>query len=296
MKKVLFYCGLVAVAACVTPKRLTDPVHHSSGRSQQLMVLAAVEARHIPDADVRLTRQLNISNEILQHYGKDGAVLALHEATETLSLVGGQLTGHALLAGWVSVAQLARKASDGALATEAARRALLELERMPSPADRCDYVIGVAEELSLTLGAPAAIALLVKTGDWAAGIEQRETRRTARLAFASALFILEDYEGGATILRKENDPLWSSDSMVQLASPSSYYAVARAEAPVAAPSTEVVVRAAEPTSRLFNFSSESVEGDLAPPAVAPPAYGKQLGFQPVFEGRTSSTAASSQRN
>jgi hypothetical protein len=284
MKKLLSHCAVVTVlsTACMTPKRLTDPVHHSSGRSQQLMVLAAGEARQISDADVRLTRQLNIANEILQHYGKDGAVLALHEATQTLASTGDRLTGHALLAGWVSVAQLARRASDGALSTEAAARAVLELERIPSPADRCDYVMGVAEEVSHTFGAPAAIALLDKSGDWASSIEQEQTRRSARIAFASALFNLEDYDAGATVLRKEKDALWSSDAMLQLASPTSYYAVAQAQA---APTPVAPLADAPPA---ITFDAEAPVAQPSPP----PAYGKQLGFEPVFEGRVSSTAAS----
>lgn len=266
------------VTACAGPRRLTDPVHHTSRRSRQLMVLAAGEARLIPDADVRLTRQLNIANEILSQHGKDGAVEALHHATETLTTVGRQLSGHALLAGWVSVAQLARRSSSDALATEAAGRAVNELERIPDPAERCDYVMGVAEEVSHSIGSPSAATLLMKSGDWAAAIIDSSTRRSARLAFASALFNLEDYEAGTAVLRKENDPLWSSDAMVSLASPGSFVAMA-GKAPRDIPVIAVESRAA----------SDS-DYRAPPPAAASQSYGKELGFQSVFEGRTSSTA------
>ena len=286
MLKNLCRCGLAVLALLssgCTPKRLTDPVHHSARRSRQLMVLAAVEARHIPDADVRLTRQLNIANEVLAQYGKDGAVEVLHEATETLNGVGKQLTGHALLAGWVSVAQLARRASAGQLATDASDRAVRELERLPDPAERCDYVMGVAEEVSHAVGAPAAVALLMKSGTWAASILQPETRRSARLAFASALFNLEDYEAGAAVLRQENDPLWSSEAMMRLASPGSYYAFARNE----------VVNGAVAAQVTNTALSEDAADRAAPAAAAVPRqqYGKQLGFEGVFEGRTTSTAS-----
>jgi hypothetical protein len=152
MKDLVCCCAVVLLASgCLTPRRLTDPVHHNARRSGQLMALAAAEAKAIPDADVRLTRQLNIANEIQLRYGKDDAVEALLQATETLNSVGAQLNGHALLAGWVSVAQIGRRASAGPLATDAVARAVRELERMPNVAERCDYLIDVAEELTQAL-------------------------------------------------------------------------------------------------------------------------------------------------
>ncbi|MBL8949265.1 MAG: hypothetical protein JNK82_00715 [Myxococcaceae bacterium] len=282
MRKALLSAVLAALAvtACANQKRLTDPVQHSTRRSRQLMVLAAQEARHIPDADTRLTRQLNIANQILVSYGTDGVSDALRQATDTLNTSGPQLTGHAVLAGWVSVAQLSRAAKDQTLATQAATRAVTELERMPDPAERCDYVMGVAEEMAHTLGPDSAIAILEKSGNWASSIVADSTRRSARLAFASALFNLEDYEGGAAMLRKEGDALWSSDAMVALAAPTTFFAAAhRGQQPVG-----------------VQFAAEApVEAQMARDAYAPPpapsqAYGKSLSFDSVFEGRTSSTA------
>ena len=109
MRKALLSAVLaaLAVSACANQKRLTDPVKHSTTRSRQLMVLAAQEARHIPDADVRLTRQLNIANQILTQYGTEGVSDAPKQATETLNTAGSQPTGHAVLAGRARVAQLA---------------------------------------------------------------------------------------------------------------------------------------------------------------------------------------------
>ncbi len=280
MRKIIVV-ALLSLAACASQKRLTDPVQHSSKRSRQLMVLAAAEARHIPDADVRLTRQLNIASQILTQYGTEGASDALRQATETLNTSSQQLTGHAVLAGWVSVAQLSRRASDSALATQAVTRAVTELERMSDPAERCDYVMGVAEEVSHTLGPEAAVALLTKSGDWASSILAESTRRSARLAFASALFNLEDYDAGAVMLRKEGDALWSSDAMVALATPTSYYASAhRNRAPdiAFAPESPAVMR------------EERAPAAAPAPIQATQAYGKELSFDSVFEGRTSSTA------
>lgn len=279
----LLLCG------CATQRHLTDPVEHGAGRSRQLMILAAAEARHIPDADVRLTRQLNIANDMQSRYGKEGVAEALREATRSLNEVGNQLTGHARVSGWVSVAQLAHRASEKPLATEAAQRSVGELDQMQSMAERCDYVLGVAEEVSHALGPAAAAALLEKSGDWAASIELAETRRMARLAFASALFNLEEYEAGATVLRKENDPVWSSEAMLRLASPTSYYAYAPRPQPAqpAAMAPPPVAPTSVHAAESYSFSDDS---DRAPPAPAH-EYGKQVGFDSVFQGRTTSAAA-----
>jgi hypothetical protein len=310
MKPIAYAVAVLALSSCFATKRLTDPVHHSSRRSSQLMVLAASEAKAIPDADVRLTRQLNIANDILLRYGKEGASEALLEATETLNTVGPSLNGHALLSGWVSVAQIARRASAEGLAIDAVNRAMREIERMPNAAERCDYVIDVAEEASSTLGAPQAVALLMKSGDWAQAIASAQDRRNARLAFASALFNLEDYEAGAGILRKEKDALWSSDALIQLASPGTVLASAspnfEGSAAAAHPISEAMVDrpaprgpAAEsddelrpqavepqvPSARrgLFSF----LAADAPPTPVQPPVqarkYGKKLGFESVFK-------------
>lgn len=289
MKLVACAVTLLVFSSCVASKRLTDPVHHSSRRSSQLMVLAAGEAKAIPDADVRLTRQLNIANEILLRYGKEGASEALLDATETLNSVGQRLDGHALLSGWVSVAQIARRADAQPLATDAVTRAMREIERMPNVAERCDYVIDVAEEASHTLGAAQAVALLMKSGDWAQAIGSTSERREARLAFASALFNLEDYDAGAAILRKEQDALWSSDALIQLASPGTMLASsnrrfdesARVNAP---PPVEAVVEVAG--RRGFSFSSDESSAPAQP--VQQHRYGKKLGFESVFQGRSSS--------
>lgn len=295
MKLVACAVALLAFSSCLASKRLTDPVHHSSRRSSQLMVLAAGEARAIPDADVRLTRQLNIANEILLRYGKDGASEALLAATETLNTVGPSLDGHALLSGWVSVAQIARRASAESLATDAVTRAMREIERMPDVAERCDYVIDVAEEASHTLGAPQAVALLMKSGDWAQSIGSTQDRRSARLAFASALFNLEDYDAGAAILRKEQDALWSSDALIQLASPGTMLASSNrsfdqsARVNVAAPvevDSEAVSEVSSARRGLFSFSSDQSPAPAQP--VQQRKYGKKLGFESVFQGRSSS--------
>src|SRR5256885_9932983 len=150
--------ALAVLAGCAGTRSLTDPVHHNSARSRQLMILAAVEANNISNADARLTRQLNIANEVLERFDNEAAVQVLDEATRTLTVVGKDLNGHGRLAGWVSVAQLSRRAKDTPHAAAAVGRAVKELDALPVVAERCDYVMGVAEELNNTVGPVDAIA------------------------------------------------------------------------------------------------------------------------------------------
>ena len=132
--------------------------------------------------------------------------------------VGPALDGYTRISGWVSVSQLARKSMGNAMAESAAKDAQKELEALPDTGERCQYVLGVAEEVGQSQGDDAAIALLTKGGEWAKGITDSTDRRGARLAFAIALFNLNAYEGGVASLRGEEDATWSSDTMLAIAS------------------------------------------------------------------------------
>jgi hypothetical protein len=285
-------CALLA--GCTGPMRLSDPVHHNAARSRQLMVLAAVEANNIADADGRLTRQLNIANEVLDRFDKEATVEVLTEATRTLTVAGKDLTGHARLAGWVSVAQLSRRAKDMPHATSAVDRAVTEVEALPDVAERCQYVMGVAEELNNIQGPVPAISLLMKAGGWADAIDNRANRRSARLAFAGALFNLDDYEAGAAVLRKEKDAIWSSDTLLGLASPgSAYVAVATRDADAVA--RPEAVEAEITTARGVSRRGYEDAPEAAPQQAITPRYGKALGFESIFQGRKESVASEAKR-
>ncbi len=160
------------------------------------------------------------------------------------------------------------------MAEQATKEAQRELEAMPDQGERCQYVLGVAEELSHLQSESQAIALLTKGGVWAAGIDDEAQRRSARLALAVALFNLNAYEGGLATLHNEGDPAWSSDTMLALAS--------RGDAP----------------SPVLGYASGASAEDVvvmpmaAKPAVAPQAtpssYGKVLGVDASFRGASRS--------
>ena len=209
---------LFAVTAC-HGKKVSSSVKKTADRSRRLTILAASEAGNIRDADARLTRQLNIAEQVLQRFGNEDALTVLAEAEKTLKSVGPQLSSHARISGWVSVSQLARRAVGTEAAKAATAEAQRELEALPNLAERCQYVMGVAEEVSQLQGEADAAAVLVKGGQWVASIEGDTERRNARLAFAVALFNLDAYEGGVATLQLERDPSWSSDTMLALASP-----------------------------------------------------------------------------
>lgn len=279
--------GLSLTVTACNQKKVTTVVTANADRNRQLTVLAASEASRIKDPDSRITRQLNIAELVLARFGADDAHAVLTEATKTLREVGGGLGSHARISGWVSVSQLARRAvgiaHDGLSTTakQATAEAQRELEALPDVGERCQYVLGVAEEVSQLSGEAAAVELLTKGGTWAKGIASDNERRTARLAFAVALFNLNAYESGVATLRSEEDPTWSSDTMLALASmDANRY---ENEHAVATPSGLAAV---------FGAQAPAKEAPRAPaPAPSSMRYGRQLGYDSVFRGSTSSRTA-----
>src|SRR5947208_2620273 len=80
-------------------------------------------------------------------------------------------------------------------------------------------VLAAVEAGNIADGDAQAAAVLAKGGGWASAIEKDDERRSARLAFAVALFNLNAYEGGVATLQLERDAIWSSDTMLALAAP-----------------------------------------------------------------------------
>ena len=218
LSSALVVLALSVIATGCNGKKVTSVPNVTGDRSRRLSVLAATEAGRIQDPDARLTRQLNIADQVQQRYGAEDALAVLDEASKTLREVGPALDGYTRISGWVSVSQLARKAAGTAAAEGATKEAQAALEALPETGERCQYVLGVAEEVSHLQGDAQAVALLVKGGQWAKGIDDADQRRAARLAFAIALFNLNAFEGGVESLRGEDDPAWSSDTMLALAS------------------------------------------------------------------------------
>lgn len=257
MKRVLAATLCLLVVTGCNEKKVSGSVKKTADRSRRLTILAASEASNIRDADARLTRQLNIAEQVLTRFGAEDALTVLGEADKTLRTVGTQLSSHARISGWVSVSQLARRARGTEAAKAATREAQRELEALPSLAERCQYVMGVAEEVSQLQGEADGAAVLVKGGQWVAAIEDATERRNARLAFAVALFNLDAYDNGVATLRLENDASWTSDTMLALA------------APIASPSSYKPAEA---------------------PA-APSTYGRPVAYEKVFQGSMSNSRA-----
>ncbi len=247
-------------------------------RSRQLTLLAAKEAGNIRDADARLTRQLNIADGALNRFSHEDGSAVIREVTNTLRTVGGELRDHTRVSGWVSASQLARRAADVSTAKEATASAEHELETMEDRAVRCLFVMGVAEEVKQLRGNADAAALIVKGGQWASSIEDRDERRRARLAFAITLFNLDAYDGGVATLRDEQDPAWSSDTLLALAGPAGGLEEPSRSAP----------------ERSAALDGVAVRKEMRTPAPAAPSlnaganYGKALDFGSVFQGRASS--------
>ncbi len=281
-------CACVVFTNCAGRKVTTTP-NVTNDRSRKLSVLAATEAGFIKDPDARLTRQLNIADQVQQRYSPEDALAVLEQATKTLHDVGPGLEGFTRISGWVSVSQLARKSTGVTVAEDAAKEAQKELEALPDPGERCQYVISVAEEIGQAEGDAAAINVLTLGGEWAKGITASSDRRAARLAFAIALFNLNAYEGGVASLRGEEDAAWSSDTMLAIASRDADNA--RQEAYARGNEEQAV--------RLF----KSVVASPAPPAMQDQVgsklggaginglsgnYGRSLGYQVVFQGQSNS--------
>ena len=245
---------LLTVFGCDS-KKVSSSVKKTADRSRRLTILAATEAGNISDADARLTRQLNIAEQVLLRFGPEDALAVLAEASKTLRAVGPQLGSHARISGWVSVSQLARRAMGTEAAKSATAEAQRELEALPNLAERCQYVMGVAEEVSQLQGEADAASVLVKGGQWVAAIADDTERRNARLAFAVALFNLDAYEGGVATLQLERDPTWSSDTMLALAAPA--------------------------------IADNQASGSVAQTN----AYGRPLGYERVFQGSQSNSRA-----
>lgn len=271
-------------------------VEKSTERSRQLALLAAHEAGLVGDADARLTRQLNIANGIRQRFTDEDSVKVLEEARATLTTVGKDLSGYARISGWVSVAQLSRGAHDDSIAKEATVEARRELEALPDQAERCEYVMGVAEEVSQAFGNHEAAALLGKAGEWVAGVPDEAVRRRARLAFSVALFNLDAWEEGVATLRHEGDAAWASDvllAMSTLAGGNDGRAQANSAAyadgtfiqatppPMAALREEKIARPVEPSATDKLDLASSIAG-------ASSGYGKPLSFRSGFEGKARS--------
>jgi hypothetical protein len=252
-------------------RRLTGTIEPGEKRAQHLTALAAQEAAMIADIDVRLTRLLNLAELQMRHKWLDGARATLEASRQTLgSSAGKQLNEHARISGWVSVSELSRQARDDAGALSACDGALAAIRAIEDPARRCDYVMGVCNELQYLRGKPAAAGLLAEAGPWTKSIDDVRLRRLAVVSFASALFNLDDFARGQQMLRQEDDASWRSDTLTLLAAAS-----------MGAPAESGRVRFASSPPSQPDMQDEAA-------VLVTPQYGKQLNYEQVFRGQKNS--------
>ena len=210
--------AVVIPAGCAGTPNLTPTIQGSHQRSLQLLGLAAREAGFVKNLNARLTRQLNIANRQFKAGDTPGSARTLGEAAGTLRLpeAAKEMTEHTRISGWVSISELSRQANDKALAEKACTQAVDVLHAIVSKPARCQYVMGVANELHQLRGPKPAAGLLEEGGQWAKEIGDLNAKRGALVAFAVALFNIDEYEVGLKVLQNEDDPAWRSDKLLEL--------------------------------------------------------------------------------
>lgn len=184
----------------------------------RLLHMAGEEAALIQDGRLRLARQLAVAfrQNANGRYGDARTTLA--RARQTLAAAEcGALNDHDRLAGWISVSELCRGASDGDGAGQALDQAVRHLQQMNPPYERCQYVLGVAREAKALRGVPEATLILLDGGGWAVEIPDVARRRQAYMAFVNQLLGFGDYDSALKVLRNDTDATWRSDTLLALA-------------------------------------------------------------------------------
>jgi hypothetical protein len=266
--------GIIHFAGCGAPP-ISGRLNVDENRSQKLMALAADDAGLIADPDMRLSRQLNLADLQINRGWNDDARNTLAAARKTLSSPeASKLNDHARLSGWVSTSELCRRIHDMPGAATATDAALQALDRIEDPGKRCQYVMGLSNELQYIKGKPAAAELLAKSGPWTKSIDSIPLRRQALVAFATALFNLDDFTAGQTMLRQEPDPAWRSDVLAGMA---------QSDAAQFRPAELMTLR----------HSSAAASEALAPADASlmpstQPFFGRQLNYDQVFKNQKKS--------
>lgn len=269
---------LIALPACQSRPRsqpLSGVIRPTADGGKRLLDLAASEAVNIPDPDVRLTRLLNLADMQTQRGWKHDATLTLGNAETTLrSAQAAELTEHARLSGWISVSELSRAADDTGRANSACDGAVKALLAIDDPGRRCEYVMGIGNELAYLKGNEAAGKLVDQAGPWTKSIDDLQRQRQAVLTFANVLFNLNDYEAGQRMLRNQGDAAWRSETLAQLAA----QAGQKYGSPVAYSSLAPAAAEADSSAGRIESRSSSVLS----------SFGRPLGYRQVFQNQTHS--------
>lgn len=265
------------LSGCKDDRPISGVVRVSPDRGKRLLALAAREAAAIKDIDARITRQLNLADQQLNRGWKEEAQQTLGEAVTTLqSGDAASLNDHARMSGWISVSQLSRQASDLPRADAASQSAVAALRQIENPAVRCEYVMGVANELQYSRGMGEASKVLGQAGAWTQSIDDVARRRQAVVSFASALFNLDDYAAGQKMLQHEGDAAWRSETLQKLAQ------LAAEQAPVV---RDQALRASMPKAAASEAREQNeADGSFS----ASPYFGRRLDYKTVFQNQSKS--------
>ena len=180
--------------------------------------MASEEVSSITNAKERLTRQLNIADLQINIGHNADAAKTLTAARDNLTAAApADMDDLSRLSGWVSISELARAADDKELAGKACDDGRELLSSIKPEAVRCDYVLGLADEIYQLRGKPDAARLVILGGQWASTMMDKTTRRQALVAFMDRLMTYEDYDGARKVLRQEPDAVWRADILTAMA-------------------------------------------------------------------------------
>ncbi|MBI5864202.1 MAG: hypothetical protein HZB38_06820 [Planctomycetes bacterium] len=205
--------GLMAVLSLMLMGGCTD----RANRFQRLTELASAEVRELPDPLDRLRQFLQLAD--LQSWRSANAVARTSRDAARDVLLNTEpaaLADEPRLAGWISLAQLARYADCADESRDAARRAETLLRALEPVHSRVPYVRSVAGELEVAEDRDAAIELYRDAGGWAVEYDDLKLRRNALLAIAAQLVELNSVDAAATVIRRDDDRLWRAESFVAL--------------------------------------------------------------------------------
>jgi len=265
-KLIALLVAIMLIAGC--QERRTTAVD-----PDRILHMAGEEAGQINAPKERLTRQLNIANRQTENGHAGDARKTLAEARSTIEHADkNALTDHQRLAGWISLSELARNADDKAFANGALDQALAALENLTPAQARCEYVLGVEREVKILRGDAAAAKLLVSASEWAMELPQQATRRSAYVAFADGLFHCNDYDGARTVLRRDPDAAWRSDSLTLLSDRARWESPSKMPWGSSAFAAKTAAPAAESPQSSFLDAAATSES-------SPESFGKPLDFK-----------------
>jgi len=269
--------GWLAQHGCAGPDALSPRLKPTSERSQKLTALSAEEAGLIPDLDVRLTRQLNIADQQISRGWKNDAIVTLAGAKKTLVSDDAHALGdHARVSGWVSISELSRQVRDTSAASFAGERAVDGVLAIKDFGKRCEYVIGVANELQFARSISEAAKFVTDSGPWTKGLESPVQRRRALVGFASVLFNLDDYTGGQKMLRYDDDVAWRTDTLASLA----------AMQEVTGDQSLYTNKSSAPQAVMEQQTGAAIQASPTPEESQP--FGRSLDYRSVFQNQKNS--------